>query len=209
MKVLVAALLLLALSAGAANARVHQHRYHASLHPLNLTPPTFRGSGFKPHERVTVSLRGPQARSVHVKANAHGRFRVRLTAVSACKAWTVRAVGARGGRAVYRHARCAALATDVEGTVTRGPIKNVCIEGIPCSAPAANVTVQAFESGRLVAQTTTDDNGRFAFALAAGDYTIKPNTKEAPGARKTKPQKVHLTGSALVQLSFSIDTGIR
>jgi hypothetical protein len=196
---------LIALSAGAANARVGRH---ASLRALNLTPPTFRGSGFESHERVTVSLRGLPSRSVHVKANAHGRFRVRLPAVPACRAWTVRAVGAGGGSVVYRHTRCAALETNINGVVWRGPIKNVCSEGVSCGAPAAGVTVQALKSGRLVAETRTGEDGGFTFALATGQYTIQLHTKGTPG-HKTKPQTVHVVGAAPVHLSFQIDTGIR
>lgn len=205
MKALAAVLLLLLLSAGAANARVHRH---ASLRPLNLTPPTFRGSGFKPHERVTVSLRGLRARPVHVRADARGRFRVRLARLPACRAWTVRAVGARGRRAVYRHARCAALETDVAGVVRRGPTSPACIAGTSCSAPAPGVVVQAFESGRLVAQTTTAGDGRFTFGLARGDYTIQVDATQGLD-RAPKPQTVHVTPSTVVQLSFSIDTRIR
>jgi hypothetical protein len=205
MKGLAAVVLLLALSAGAANARVHRQ---PSLRALNLTPPTFRGSGFKPHERVAVSLRGLRMRPVHVKADAHGRFRVRLAAASACRAWTVRAVGKHSGRVLYHHARCAALETSVKGVVWRGPIKNVCSDATLCGAPAAGVAVQALKAGHVVAQTSTAADGSFSFALAAGPYMIRLAAKQAPG-RKTAPQAVHVTGATLVHLSFQIDTGIR
>ncbi len=117
-------------------------------------------------------------------------------------------MGASGARAAYRHARCAALEKNVEGVVWRGPITNVCREGTPCGAPAAGVPVQALESGRLVAETRTGDDGRFTFALAAGHYTIRLVTKDAPGHR-TKPQTVTVAAATPVHLSFSIDTGIR
>ena len=197
MKAFAAVVFLFALSAGISSASVHRH---ASLRALSLTPPTFRGSGFASHERVDVTLRGA---SVHLEANVHGRFRLRLPAMPACRAWTVRAFGADGRVAVYHHARCASLSTDVTGVVWRGPIRNICNVGVPCNAPAAGVTVQAWKSGGVVAETTTDDYGRFSFSLADGDYTI-----HALG-RGTTPKPVHVSTSNPVHLAFLIDTGIR
>jgi hypothetical protein len=200
MKAFAAVAVLLALSAGAAGASVHRH---PSLRALNLTPPTFRGSGFKPHERVKVTLRGAAVPSVHAMTDARGRFRVRLAAAPACRTWTVRALGVRGGIAVYHHSRCAALATDVTGAVRRGPIRNTCSPQTPCSAPDPGVTVQAFEAGNLVAETTTDQNGRFSFSLADGAYTI-----QALG-RGTKPKTVQVKTTNPVHPAFMVDTGIR
>lgn len=200
MKAFAAAVVLLALSAGAASATVHRH---ALLRAVSLTPPAFRGSGFRPHESIDVTMRGAAVPSVHAMTNARGRFRVRLAAVPSCRAWTVRALGARGGIAVYHHSRCASLNTDVKGVVRRGPTRNICTVGVPCNAPAAGVTVQAFEAGNLVAETTTDHNGRFSFSLADGQYTIR-----ALG-RGTKPKTVQVKTSKPVYLSFLIDTGIR
>jgi hypothetical protein len=200
MKALAAAVVFLLLCAGAASASLQRH---ASLRALNLTPPTFRGSGFGSHERVTVSLRGLQARPVHVKADAEGRFRVRLASLPSCRAWTVRALGVRGGVAVYRHSRCASLNEDVEGIVRRGPTKNICGVGDPCSLPASGVTVQAFEAGNLVAKTTTDGHGRFSFSLADGSYTVR-----AVG-RGTEPKTVDVKTSSVAHVAFMVDTGIR
>jgi hypothetical protein len=200
-KAFAASVVVLALSAGAASASVHRH---ASLKALNLTPPTFRGAGFKSHERVTVTVRGASVPSVHVTTGAGGRFRVRLAAMPSCRAWTVRARGAGGGTAVYHHSRCASLKTDVTGVVWRGPIRNVCSDKTPCSAPDPGVTVQAFEAGSLVAETTTDDNGRYSFSLADGQYTI-----QVLAGRRTKPRVVQVQTSNPVHLDFLIDTGIR
>lgn len=198
MKALAAALLLLALSAGAASAS-----RHPSLRVVTLSPPTFRGSGFKPHEPVTVSVRGLPIHPVHVLANARGRFRVRLVAIST-STWAVRAVGAHGGTAVYRHTSHSSIAeTDVEGVVQRGPLTPICTASTPCTGPAVGVTVQALQAGKPVAQTTTDHNGHFTFSLAPGDYTI-----QALG-RGTEPKAVHVTTSTRVHLAFLIDTGIR
>ena len=200
MKAFAVAVVLVALSAGSATASTYRH---PTLQAVNLTPPTFRGSGFEPHERVSVTLRSAAAPAVHTVTDASGRFRVRLAALPSCKAWTVRARGVHGGIAVYHHSRCASLNEDVKGVVRRGPIRNVCSDQTPCSAPDPGVTVQALLAGSLVAETTTDHNGRFSFSLADGDYTIR-----ALG-RGTEPKTVHVTASNPVRLAFLIDTGIR
>src|SRR5947209_4896937 len=167
-KALLVALLLLPLAAGAADAKLRP-----SLHPVRLSPPVFRGSGFRPREHVTVSLRILPAAKVHVVANAHGRFRVRLAAVPACGAWRIRAVGSHGSRAVYRHRVCAAASTGVEGVVLRGPTQPVCTAESACTPPASGVTVQASQNGDVIATTTTNADGRFTLPLASGDYTIQ------------------------------------
>jgi hypothetical protein len=197
-KALLVGLLLFPLAASAANAQLQP-----SLHALRLTPPTFRGAGFHAHEHVTLSLRMLPASAVQVVANARGRFRVRLAAVPACGAWTVRAVGARGSRAVYRHPVCADATTGVEGIVLRGPTAPVCVAGSPCSAPAPDIAVQAQQAGKVVAETTTDKNGRYTLPLAVGDYTIT-----ALG-RGTNPKIVHVSDAKLAEVAFFIDTGIR
>jgi len=196
-KAFVIALLLFSLTAGAANAKLHP-----SLRVVRLTPPTFRGSGFHAHERVTVSLRLRPVTTVRVRADASGRFRARLAAVPKCGAWTVRAVGSRGSRAVYHHPACAAH-SGAEGIVLRGPIVPVCAAGSPCDAPVPNATVQALQNGNVVASTTTDQDGRFTLSLEAGDYTVR-----VPG-RNTKPQEIHVSASKLTEVEFLIDTGIR
>ena len=139
---------------------------------------------------------------MHVVTNSGGRFRVRLAKVPACRAWTVRALGARGGRAVYRRRACSAK-DDVEGVVRRAPITPTCVPGRDCSAPAAGVTVKASDAQGLVAETTTDGGGRFALSLAPGYYTIS-----AVG-RGAEPRDVRVTTSNVVHVSFVIDSGIR
>ena len=196
-KAFVIALLLFPLAAGAADAKLHP-----SLRVVRLTPPTFRGSGFHAHERVSVSLSISPARTERVRADASGRFRVRLAAVPKCGAWSVRAVGSRGSRAVYRHRACASR-SGVEGIVLRGPITPVCTADSPCDAPVPDVAVQALQNGTVVATTKTDQNGRFRLSLDAGDYTVR-----VPG-QDTNPQTVHVTATKLTEVAFLIDTGIR
>ena len=152
---------------------------------------------------MTVSLGILPADAVRVRADAVGRFRVQLAAVPKCGAWSVRAVGSRGSRAVYRHPACASAGTGVEGIVMRGPITPVCEAGTPCDAPAPDVTVEALQNGNMVATTATDKNGRFTLSLEAGDYTV-----QALG-RGTQPQEIQVSAAKLSEVAFFIDTGIR
>lgn len=197
-KAFVIALLLFPLAATAATARLHP-----SLRALRLAPPTFRGSGFHARERVSVSLGILPTTTVRVRADANGRFRVRLPAVPKCGVWSVRAVGSRGSRAVYRHPVCASGRTGIEGIVVRGPIIPVCVAEAPCDAPAPGVTVRAMQSANVVASTTTDRKGRFTLLVTPGDYTV------IALGRATKPQQIHVSASKLAEVAFFIDTGIR
>lgn len=169
---------------------------------VRVTPPTFRGTGFHARERVTVSLTILHAPKLHVRADAQGRFRVRLSAVPECGAWKLRAVGSQGSRAVYRHRACPAEGSGVEGVVMRGPVTPVCTPESPCDAPAPGVAVQALQSGSVVATATTDRNGRFRISLAAGDYMVRT-------LGSAKAQSVHVSPSRLTEVALYIDTGIR
>jgi hypothetical protein len=169
---------------------------------VRVTPPTFRGTGFHARERVTVSLTILLAPKLHVRADAQGRFRVRLSAVPECGAWKLRAVGSQGSRAVYRHRACPAEGGGVEGIVMRGPVTPVCTPESPCDAPAPGVAVQALQSGSVVATATTDHNGRFRISLAAGDYMVRT-------LGSAKAQSVHVSPSRLTEVALYIDTGIR
>jgi hypothetical protein len=55
----------------------------------------------------------------------------------------------------------------LRGLVTRSPITPVCIQGIPCSAPAKNTTLVFSRVGRSVS-TRTDGTGHYRVALAPG-----------------------------------------
>jgi hypothetical protein len=196
-KAFLIALLVFPLVAGAASATLHP-----SLRMVRVTPPTFRGTGFHARERVTVSLTILHAPKLHVRADAQGRFRVRLSAVPECGAWKLRAVGSQGSRAVYRHRACPAEGSGVEGVVMRGPVAPVCTPESPCDAPAPGVAVQALQSGSVVATATTDHNGRFRISLAAGDYMVRT-------LGSAKAQSVHVSPSRLTEVALYIDTGIR
>ncbi len=77
----------------------------ATVKIVKLSPLTIRGSGFKPAERVTLTLSAGAAGRAKGTATATGILRVSFpkTKVTACTAYTLRAVGASGTRVTFKH----------------------------------------------------------------------------------------------------------
>ena len=90
------------------------------------------------------------------------------------------------------------------GHVTKGPLTPVCRVGVPCSGPAANVTIVFLRGGRQAARTSTDHAGKYRLALAPGRYTVR----FAIGMRSS-PTTAHVPVGRFGHVDFSIDTGIR
>ena len=77
----------------------------AQLMVSSLSPPSLRGSGFRPGENVTVRMReGASKGTKRVRANASGSFVVRYPALPAgdCGGMNVTAAGDKGSRAGVR-----------------------------------------------------------------------------------------------------------
>jgi hypothetical protein len=92
------------------------------------------------------------------------------------------------------------------GTVMRGPIVPVCRAGIPCSAPAAGVTL-TFSRGAYAKSIVTNASGSYRVQLAPGIYSVR-----LPGeSRITRltPFDVTVRRGPAVRRDFMIDTGIR
>jgi Carboxypeptidase regulatory-like domain len=96
------------------------------------------------------------------------------------------------------------LTSGLHGVVTRGPIMPVCMEGVPCSAPAKNTRVSFFRGGRAY-RTTTDARGRYRIALVPGRYTVHV-TADRFGIR---PTSVVVPRGRFALQNLYVDTGIR
>jgi hypothetical protein len=73
----------------------------ARLMPMNVAPPTLKGTNFKPGENVKVKIEGGRTRNV--QANGSGSFTVRFPArVERCNGMTATAVGDKGSRAAFQ-----------------------------------------------------------------------------------------------------------
>lgn len=71
-----------------------------------LYPLVIRGSGFRAHEQVTVTVDGGRRGRRSVRADRAGGFTVRFTVrIPRCAAVTIRASGKQGSRVVYQPPR--------------------------------------------------------------------------------------------------------
>jgi len=96
------------------------------------------------------------------------------------------------------------LTSGLHGVVTRGPIMPVCMEGVPCSAPAAHTRVSFFRGGRAY-RVLTDAAGRYRIGLVAGRYTVHV-TGDRFGVR---PTSVVVPRGRFARQNLYADTGIR
>ena len=95
------------------------------------------------------------------------------------------------------------VGTGISGSVRRGPIRPVCVAGLPCDAPAAGVLVE-IDSGRtVVARLRTAKDGRFLLRAPPGTYVVRVVAKRAA------PVMVRVRAGFFSRVSLSIDTGIR
>ena len=95
------------------------------------------------------------------------------------------------------------VGTGIAGSVRRGPIRPVCVVGLPCDSPAARVLVE-IDSGRsAVARLRTGSDGRFLVYVPPGTYTARVVAKRAA------PVVVRVRAGVVRRVSLSIDTGIR
>jgi hypothetical protein len=95
---------LLATLFGAVAADAPAAAAKAKVRIVKLSPLTMRGTGFKPTERVTVTLSGGAAGTVRATATAAGTLTVsfRKAKVTGCTAYTLRVVGAAGTKVTFK-----------------------------------------------------------------------------------------------------------
>jgi hypothetical protein len=95
----------------------------------------------------------------------------------------------------------------LRGLVTRSPIVPVCMEGVPCSAPAKNIPLVFFRTGRSV-KTRTDGTGHYRVALAPGWWNVRTARPLQIGSG-ISPSRVRVFGARFRVVNLDIDTGIR
>lgn len=95
----------------------------------------------------------------------------------------------------------------LRGVVTRSPIAPVCIEGVPCSAPAKNTPLVFFRREGSV-RMWTDSIGRYRVALAPGWWRVRTATAPQIGSG-IEPHTVRVFAARFRVVNLDIDTGIR
>ena len=75
-----------------------------ALRLMDASPVAFRGVGFKPHERVRVSVYAGERATKRAVAGVRGRFVVRFSNLdpNACSGFSAIAVGNEGSRASFK-----------------------------------------------------------------------------------------------------------
>jgi len=97
---------------------------------------------------------------------------------------------------------------NVRGSLMRGPVTPVCIEGRSCDAPAPGVVLVFSRSGQDVKRLRTGVAGRFAVHLQPGSYQVRVLRRPVIGGGIT-PAKFRVPAGASVSLRLHLDTGIR
>lgn len=95
----------------------------------------------------------------------------------------------------------------LRGLVTRSPIVPVCMEGVPCSAPAKNTPLVFFRTGRSV-RTRTNGTGHYRVALAPGWWNVR-TTRPLQIGSGISPSRVRVFAARFRVVNLDIDTGIR
>ena len=170
-----------------------------------------RGRHRRPRRFASADRRGTASRGPHVpplgcpyqrrihacgEPRYRGVMRVGLVLAVASLALAAGSVGAS-----------AATSSGIRGTVVKGPTTPVCREGVPCSAPAAGVTLVFVRGGVRVASATTSKAGTFRVVLSPGPYLVRLLSKQAFGG--APPRTVRVLPSRFAVANFDIDTGIR
>jgi len=95
----------------------------------------------------------------------------------------------------------------LRGLVSRSPITPVCMQGVPCSAPAKNTLLVFSRKGRSVS-TRTDGAGHYRVALAPGWWSVRTARPLRIGSG-ISPRDVRVFAARFRVVNFDIDTGIR
>jgi hypothetical protein len=104
-------------------------------------------------------------------------------------------------------ASAATQVSGLRGLATLSPTRPVCIEGEPCSRPAARVVLSFQRSGMEVARVRTQPNGWYRVLLRPGKHTIV-----AAGYRVgsgVTPRIVRVIEGRIRRVDLDIDTGIQ
>ena len=83
----------------------------------------------------------------------------------------------------------AAIAAVTAGVILMMPVEVSGVAQLNDGAVLANANVQLMKDGQQVAQTTTDESGRFALEVKRGEYTLNVITTNP----ETGEQIVHTT----------------
>jgi hypothetical protein len=91
--------------------------------------------------------------------------------------------------------------------VTISPTRPVCIEGRPCSKPAAGVFLVFRRDERVAARVKTLADGTYRVALRPGRYAV--STPGLSRISRLEPRMVRVPRSGSAVVHFTIDSGLQ
>jgi hypothetical protein len=152
---------LLAILIGAVATAAPAAAAKATVRIVKLSPLTIRGSGFKPSERVTVTLSAGAKGTARGTATAGGLVTISLskTKVTTCTAFTLRAVGSAGTKVTFKQT-----------------VKPLCKPAAALKFSGTDVVVAGthFRSGEKLSVTLVEGGGthkKSATASSAGAFS--------------------------------------
>jgi len=101
------------------------------------------------------------------------------------------------------------LTTGLEGTVFRGPINPVEMEGQVNDAPFSALFNVYNLNDRLIKSFSSNTNGEFNVMLAPGNYKIIPDKSAPIMGAEFQVKEVTLDPVGITRLDLFFDTGIR
>lgn len=100
-----------------------------------------------------------------------------------------------------------AARSGLRGTVTLYPASPVCVEGEPCSKPAAHAILHFRRDGRVAARVETRADGTYRVVLRPGRYrVVAPKYKLGTGVT---PRVVLVPKGRIARIDLEIDSGLQ
>ena len=111
------------------------------------------------------------------------------------------------GVALIAAMSASASRSELHGRVVFRPTRPVCIDGIPCSRPAAHVVIAFSQRDVRVQRVKTRADGTYRISLPPGVYRVSvPHRRIGNGIT---PRTIRLAEGRAVRADFAIDTGIQ
>jgi hypothetical protein len=98
----------------------------------------------------------------------------------------------------------------VRGVVLLGPMCPVQSSQSPCpDRPLGGALIRVLRDGDVVTEVHAGDDGRFTAALDPGSYVLQAVTKTGGPGMFAKPLDVTVPSRGFVEVTVTVDTGIR
>jgi hypothetical protein len=103
-----------------------------------------------------------------------------------------------------------ALDSGIRGQVLVGPMCPVQRAGSPCPDRPIAALVEVLDGqGNVVASTHSGDDGRFEVEVEPGSYTVRPTPGGTTGFPTGRDTQVVVPPHQVVEVTLSMDSGIR